>query len=52
MKNLRAGACNLKQGDIVIAKVAATNSIGQGDFSQANNLGAVISVEPYKLARP
>ena len=43
---------NLSQGDLVVAKVQATNAYGTGSESPANTVGALIEVVPHKPNTP
>lgn len=44
---------NLKQGDLVVAKIKARNSIGWAEnFSTPNTIGALIQVQPGKVSLP
>jgi hypothetical protein len=43
---------NLQAGDEVVAKFAAHNSNGWGEFSDLTTLGALIQVKPIKMATP
>lgn len=38
----------LDQGDLVKAKVSATNLIGEGDYSTENTAGALIEQVPHQ----
>ena len=42
----------LGYGDLVVARARATNSIGDGQYSQPNSAGATIQTEPEQMAVP
>jgi hypothetical protein len=42
----------LEYGDLVVARARATNSIGDGQYSQPNSAGATIQTEPEQVAVP
>lgn len=42
----------LTLGTLVVAKVSATNSLGDGDYSEPNTSGATIQTEPEAMAAP
>ena len=44
---LTSAPFSLVQGALVQAKVAAKNAVGEGAFSAANSLGALIQLVPY-----
>ncbi len=45
---LMANPYDLLQGDLVVAKVTATNTYGTSSDSTLNTLGALIEVPPHK----
>jgi hypothetical protein len=42
----------LQYGDLVVARVRASNSLGDGQYSQPNTVGATIETEPAQMAAP
>ena len=52
MTVLRAAPYLLLQGDLVVARVRASNSLGDGPYSLLNTAGALIQVEPHAMATP
>jgi hypothetical protein len=42
----------LSQGDLVAARVRAENSIGFGDWSEANLVGATVIAKPHQMSTP
>jgi hypothetical protein len=46
MDTLKASPFNLVQGDLVVAKILATNDIGDSSYSIVNTVGADIRVAP------
>lgn len=42
----------LQYGDLVVARVRASNSLGDGQYSQPNTVGATIETEPAQMAPP
>lgn len=42
----------LQYGDLVVARVRASNSLGDGQYSQPNTVGATIETEPGQMAAP
>jgi hypothetical protein len=42
----------LQYGDLVVARVRAANSLGDGQYSQHNTEGATIETEPAQIAAP
>ena len=46
------GAFGLAYGDLVVARARATNSLGDGQYSQPNSAGATIQTEPEQMAAP
>ncbi len=42
----------LELGDLVVAKVRAYNSIGNGEYSEPNILGATIQTKPEAMTTP
>ena len=47
MAIFRGAPLNLAFKDLIVAKVAATNLIGQGTFSVANTVGLLVQTEPF-----
>jgi len=52
MSYLTGPTYNLVKGDIVIAKVQASNSNGFGSLSTSNSVGAIIESVPNKMSSP
>lgn len=52
MTTLRSSPFGLSKGTIVSVKARAKNSVGWGDFSAANTVGAQIQTEPGAMAAP
>ena len=46
------GGFALVQGDLVVEKVAASNSFGQGEFSEPNTSGSLIETVPHAITAP
>ena len=42
----------LNQGSLIVAKVKATNLIGDSDYSEPNINGALIEIEPHTMTIP
>jgi hypothetical protein len=52
LTTLRGAVFSLVYGDLVVARARARNSLGYGQYSQPNVLGATVQTEPTQMAAP
>ena len=49
MDTFWSGVFKKDQADLITAKIAAVNGIGIGEFSQSNDMGALVQKPPFMM---